>query len=309
MEIQNILLEGLRKHNQKNTLETLGDRSQYVGSSDIGYCLKQACLSKINPNEALSLKQLLVFERGHLAEKILENALQAENIAFETQKTIRGAGEYDFIQTHIDFYLPHEDMIIEVKTSNSIPEHPYDAWIQQIQLQMGIGGIKKAKILCFDLNTGQIREYGAFDFNPSVFQLCASRAKQIFAFLKEEKILPKGEIGTLCSYCSFRTQCTEFTAQAQEVDETIAQKVENLKILQTQHKEADNRIKAEKQNLLEFCQNANITKIVSDNASLSVISTAGKTFLDNEKIKEIIPEDMLHLFLKQGQSYKSLKIT
>lgn len=56
-EILSILTHGLAVCSQKHTTTTLGDRSRYVGMSDIGKaadCLRAAVAGKVYPSEALT---------------------------------------------------------------------------------------------------------------------------------------------------------------------------------------------------------------------------------------------------------------
>ena len=58
------LTKNLRKAVKLDTESSLGDRSTYVGASDVTSCLRKAYLSKIQPVEH-SLEQMIIFERGH----------------------------------------------------------------------------------------------------------------------------------------------------------------------------------------------------------------------------------------------------
>ena len=49
----------------KETASSLGDRSKYIGASDIGGCLRKSFLSKQQKTE-YDIAQHIVFERGHL---------------------------------------------------------------------------------------------------------------------------------------------------------------------------------------------------------------------------------------------------
>lgn len=59
-EILSILTQGLAVCSQKHTAATLGDRSRYVGMSDIGKaadCLRAAVASKVYPAEDPGIRQ------------------------------------------------------------------------------------------------------------------------------------------------------------------------------------------------------------------------------------------------------------
>ncbi len=112
----NFLESGIKAFSKKNTMETLGDRSAYVGSSDIGQCPRKAFLTKTQPTEA-SFQQELVFLRGHMAENVIRCGLQGGNIPFEEQVEVAGEGDYAFIKTHIDFVVSmgNESVLLSAK--------------------------------------------------------------------------------------------------------------------------------------------------------------------------------------------------
>ena len=72
----NHITAGLAKARQHHTANSLGDRSTYVGASDIGHCPRKAVLEKIAPKDP-DLATLIRFARGHLAEEIIAEALSA----------------------------------------------------------------------------------------------------------------------------------------------------------------------------------------------------------------------------------------
>jgi len=63
MDIHKTLLASLQKLARQHTEETLGNRSDYLGASDIGYCPRKVILEKINPSEH-DLATLLRFQRN-----------------------------------------------------------------------------------------------------------------------------------------------------------------------------------------------------------------------------------------------------
>ena len=79
MDIQTTLLTSLRKLAEQHTIETLGDRRDYLGASDIGYCPRKIILEKIHPGEH-DLATLLRFQRGHMAEDIIARALYQPSV-------------------------------------------------------------------------------------------------------------------------------------------------------------------------------------------------------------------------------------
>ena len=102
MDIQTTMLTSLRTLAEQHTVETLGDRSEYLGASDIGYCPRKVILEKIHPSEH-DLATLLRFQRGHMAEDIIARAFTAAGYSnFEQQMEIVLPGDVP-LKAHIDF--------------------------------------------------------------------------------------------------------------------------------------------------------------------------------------------------------------
>ena len=64
------LQAALQQLASQQTAATLGDRSTYLGASDIGACPRKTILGKLQPPEA-DLITLLRHRRGHMAEEIV----------------------------------------------------------------------------------------------------------------------------------------------------------------------------------------------------------------------------------------------
>lgn len=125
----------------QQTLETLGDRAAYLGASDIGACPRKTILSKLNPPEA-DLVPLLRFRRGHMAEDIVAAAFTAADFSnFKRQVEVCYAGDVP-VSAHIDFVFISEARktmaVLEVKSPETMPTHPYGSWESQLYLQMGL---------------------------------------------------------------------------------------------------------------------------------------------------------------------------
>ena len=52
----------------------LGNRSEYIGASDVGQCPRKTIMGKLFP-QPITIEQQIVFERGHLAENIVHESL------------------------------------------------------------------------------------------------------------------------------------------------------------------------------------------------------------------------------------------
>lgn len=140
-----VIRQGLEYCNVQNTNTFLGDRSSYVGVSDIAkylQCPRAAILGKTN-DTVLSLGQLLMFQRGHWFEAGLGEALSSIGLKFIPQLEISIKYKGTPIKAHLDFTLvwnkPYPAIrILEIKSMDKIPVAPYEAHENQIQTQVSI---------------------------------------------------------------------------------------------------------------------------------------------------------------------------
>ncbi|MFA6716882.1 MAG: hypothetical protein WCS27_16000, partial [Victivallaceae bacterium] len=110
MGLMSQVARGLLKHGECHTAKQLGDRSKYVGLSDIGKgteCLRSAVAGKVFGNQHPSadkimnwyrdqeydkvmaaLKKQLILQRGHWFEAGIEQVFEANKAKFFTQLEI-----------------------------------------------------------------------------------------------------------------------------------------------------------------------------------------------------------------------------
>lgn len=307
----NFLENGIKAFSKKNTIETLGDRSTYVGSSDIGQCPRKAFLHKTMPVEA-SFQQELVWMRGHMAETIVANGLSGGSASFETQVEVAGEGDYAFIKTHIDFVadMGSESIVIECKSTNAIPQEPYLSWILQVQLQMGLlrkrKKVERGIIAVINLNTGLLE---AFDipYSEEMFQMALSRAKNLWDALTTKQE-PQGETGNLCSFCAYKATCPVLHKGADSLPEELEQDALRYAELQKASKEAQKEADGLKSKLMDFMSATNTKKVQVQDLSLSYTLMKGRVGVDSKALAEQHPE--IYEALKTvGKDYGMLRIS
>ena len=152
---------------EKSAKKFIGGRSNTVGASDIGGCLRKSYLGKIhNDIENEPFGSLIKMERGSIAEVIVAKGLASAGI--ETFDQVRLTHpDYEEYVCHIDFLLKGEDSlhILEVKTTNLEISEPYESWVLQVVFQMSLlklnypGFTITASVLALDLNSGWSEEF------------------------------------------------------------------------------------------------------------------------------------------------------
>lgn len=200
------LAKGLLRHGVHETATQLGDRSQYVGLSDVGKgveCMRSAVAGKLGLGKRATelsvmdwyqqgkfeqiyaaLKKQLVLQRGHWLESGIANALQANGTNMLCQLEIATQYKGVPIKAHLDFALvwgwPQPTVrILELKSTERIPESLYTAYETQLYGQLGF------LVECWNQHVFSMRdEHGAVVFEKLTFP---QAVKRVFGFPFPEK--------------------------------------------------------------------------------------------------------------------------
>ncbi len=245
----------------QQTVETLGDRTTYLGASDILACPRKTILAKLQPPEA-DLVTLLRFRRGHMAEDIVAAAFTAAGFTnFRRQVEVRYRGDVP-IMAHIDFVFVSEARktmaVLEVKSPETMPTDPYGSWESQLYLQMGLLAdnfpdyrVEKGAILAVNFGEHGMQLFNGYTPQTTIYEGLLERATAIWkdyqSYAAGELTTPVMEAGPLCGYCPFLADCPKFAAD--EVRE-LAESVEILLELQREQKNLETEIALRKNNLL-----------------------------------------------------------
>ncbi|MCF8036808.1 MAG: hypothetical protein K9K62_08040 [Desulfobacteraceae bacterium] len=243
---QDSIRQGLAKAQQQETSLNLGDRTAYVGASDIGQCTRKAILSKTSPR-APSLQDLIRFARGHLAEEILASALQ--DVRPERQVELSADIPYCWACHWWDFYTPAEpahcpncgnpihlvpikahcdfvfddDLVLECKSSPLVGIQ--DSWEMQLQTQMllyehCLQKSSQGVILVMDLAGGALQITDPYVLDPNKVGDIIRRAITIWKGVVEASSAPdpesldlKTEPGPLCGWCEYLGTCPAFKGE------------------------------------------------------------------------------------------------
>lgn len=137
--------QGLYLASVQNTNATLGDRSSYVGLSEIAKyaeCPRAAVMNKLQ-NPKAGMARLLATQRGHWFENGIKSALTSANLNHIHQLEINANRKTGNIKAHLDFTLVWENpvkavRILEVKSTERIPDEPWASHVLQAQGQVNL---------------------------------------------------------------------------------------------------------------------------------------------------------------------------
>jgi len=208
----------------KSNSSHLGDRSQYIGASDISGCPRKAVLSRQAPSQHSPTTQLR-FAWGHLSQELFSRLFELGRLKFIEEVEIIHP-QNPRIRCHIDFLFKGKDgryHVVEKKATKDIPAEPYQSWVDQLQFQMGMlkrfyveakncvigGSVLAASPLPKEdpksLVNG-VKEFNSFTPNDLVFDHLMKKADHILAAIdgKEEA---RCEPSLLCGTCPYNSNC------------------------------------------------------------------------------------------------------
>lgn len=156
-----LLARGLLSYAKDETLRQLGDRSRYIGMSDIGKgmeCIRSAVagkagmLPKPDTKDLLAmssteiyqtLERQLILQRGHWLEAGIEKALSVTGINLVPQLEISINWNDIPIKAHLDFTLiwggkKPAVRILELKSNEQVPDLLYTSYEAQLYGQAGL---------------------------------------------------------------------------------------------------------------------------------------------------------------------------
>jgi CRISPR-associated exonuclease Cas4 len=237
----------------------LGDRSLYIGASDIGNCPRKVVLGKRQP-VTHDTRTLLRFSRGHLVEDLLANIFTAGGARFEREAETVHPNEP--FRAHLDFLFGERRgrtplHILEVKSVSGIPGEPYPSWVDQLYFQIGMlteahpGRRVTGSILSLDLNAGEYREFDEFAHQEGIYSILLDKGRHMASALRGETE-PRTETGVLCGFCDQRGDCPAFSCDSVSIPADVADLAERYLVTNTTKGEAEKELKQIKEQIVAF---------------------------------------------------------
>ncbi len=307
ISFEEFAIENFLKTINQESKESLGDRSKYIGASDVGGCPFKAIKEKLEKPE-YSFEKHIVFQRGHIAEELV--AKMINGVPFERQVEVKGEIDNFPLIAHLDFLIKgkNRSVIIEAKTVSAPTDEPYESWILQVQFQMGLlmNEIQnedhqiEAYVVAIDINKGWYKIF-KIDFNDDLFLMALNKATHLVdCLLNGAK--PKAIIQNYCSSCPFVQECPKQGCFASELPENFKQDLKDIK----EHKTQEKIIKQKEDQLKEYLINTGLEKAKIDDEDLSVVITCKESVsnrFDTTAFRKEHPE-LATLYTKESSSYR-----
>lgn len=311
MSLQQFFDTAIQELNRSASLP-LGDRTLYIGASDIGNCPRKVVLGKRQP-KTHDTRTLLRFTRGHLAEDLLADIFIAGGARFEREAEVVHMTEP--FRCHLDFLFGERRgqtplHILEVKSVSGIPTEPYSGWIDQLYFQIGMMTEAHPErritgsILSLDLNAGEYREFDGFANREDIYTLLLDKGRHMAAALRGETD-PRAETGVLCGYCDHRGDCPSFSCDPVPIPADVAQLAQRYIETNTTKGEAENALKQIKEQIVAFTGNRFRGQT---NEFAILVSTIGPSETVDSKLLQSKYPDVFADVLKPKAGFTKLEV-
>lgn len=282
----------------KETSKHLGNRSLYVGGSDVGQCLRKAMLGKTT-DPSHDKKTLLRFLRGHAVQDLFAKIFTAGKSPFQEEVEVVHPDK-PYIKVHIDFLFTGNKRlyVVEMKSVGGIPEKPYSSHRNQLALQMGLLRLItppdvsiEGCILYVDINAGDWRVCNGYNFSSTEMQVLykesESRAEKIWQALEVNQE-PETEPSFLCGYCDFRSSCTEHQLPEVKLPDDVLSAAKRYQELTAEKKEIEKKLDNLKLDILGYTGDS--FRGTADGIEIVAVTVKPSVTVDSEKLKMLYSE-------------------
>ena len=321
-----IALQSRMEQNQR-----LGDRTQYVGASEIGSCLRRVVSSKLYPEQfdQASMGRML-------AGKALENeVVQLVRIALKGR--LRNTGRVQLNLQHQTLpFQAHPDGIalggidgldgegiLEVKTASSstfqrfLKEGLPTQYLDQVQAQMGLSGLSWALLVLVSRENLADQTTFTIRFNPEHYARLEERASKAASVLADNNILT-GLYGEpdrgFCYSCPYSRNCESFCAlreagQRGEIPEVtrlqLECQIEELNSLESISGPMQDRISELRDQVKTALISSGASKVVLDNGTVQMVESS-RTSFDSKSLQREAPD--LYSRFQKTSTFSTLRI-
>ena len=307
----------------------LGDRTKYIGASEIGgSCLRRVVYSKLYPEpfDNASMGRMV-------AGKALENeVVQLVRIAMNGRIRNTGRVQLDLqhptlpFRAHPDGRIIGEenDGVLEVKTASSSTYRRFQSeglpsnYISQVQGQMGLSKLSWALVVVVSReNLAEMAQF-TIRFDPEHFAQLEKRATLAAAALQDVNLLDQLEGETengFCHTCPYSDHCSAFQTKREagkrgEIPEVTRLQMEcaleELSELESMSGPAQERIAELRDQVKAALLNSGASKVLLDNGTVQMVESS-RTSFDSKSLQREAPDHYSRF--QKTSTFSTLRIT
>jgi len=327
-----LALQSRMEQNQR-----LGDRTKYIGASEIGTCLRRVVCSKLQPEpfDQASMGRML-------AGKAIENeVVQLVRVALNGRLRNTGRVQLDLQHPTLPFHAHPDgriiggfdgldgDGVLEVKTasastfkrfqSDGLPQN----YIDQVQAQMGLsGGLLWALVVL--VSRENLAEMTTFTirFDAEHYARLEERAERVMHVFTSgvtpyniQDELPGEPDRGFCHTCPYSASCAIYQAQREagkrgEIPEVtrlqLECQLEELASLESIAEPAQERISELRDQVKTALQISGASKVLLENGIVQIVESS-RTSFDSKALQRESPD--LYSRFQKTSTFSTLRIT
>jgi len=316
--------------------QRLGDRTQYIGASEIGTCLRRVICSKLQPEpfDHASMGRML-------AGKAMENeVVQLVRVALNGRLRNTGRVQLDLKHPTLPFHAHPDgriiggfdglegDGVLEVKTaststfkrflSDGLPQN----YIDQVQAQLGLSGLLWGLVVM--VSRENLSEMTTFTlrFDPKHYARLEERAEKAMRVLTSDvspyniqEELPGEPDRGFCHTCPYSAQCAIYQGQREagkrgEIPEVtrlqLECQVEEIASLESISGPMQERVTELRDQVKVALQDSGAGKVLLKNGIVQIMESSRTSF--DSKAFQLESPDLYSRFQKTS-TFSTLRIT
>lgn len=191
---------------------------KYIGASGIGHpCVRKIWYEYHKPEKAE--KPIARSERnlmlGHKIEELVIQLFKMAGIEVLRPDQKFCDSELEYLQGHVDGILPHENMVLEIKSCKDSSfklfkkkglKEWWGAYYPQVQCYLAFTNLPRALVIAFNKDNAELHSE-IVNFDPECYQNIRNKAKSIYAATSEPPRLSENPAWFQCGMCKFKKYC------------------------------------------------------------------------------------------------------
>ena len=128
----------------------------------------------------------------------------------------------------------------------------------------------------------------------------------------QEKQLPEGKETPLCSWCKFRYLCDKYKDEKKPASIVSSVSMAEAALMWKEGKsafdEAEAKMEQAKATFLKYAKDNKVDKFTTNGLTVGYYGTRQNPYLDQKKLKELVPETVIKMCTKDGKTWEDIRI-
>lgn len=214
MNVADLITFTLPELDKQNSEEELGDRTKYIGGSDMNLvCPRHILMQKLDPSDH-DIETHLRFQRGRYWEQMISVVLEANDVNFEREVEVVHPDDERLV-AHLDYVIINdEEKYMYYKEAKAPGYRIYDSkWDNQLQWGMNLLHLNYPDYTIFGnciINDGTVFEFPTQQPNEKWFENMVTKAQHVLDGIENSNEVRCEYDPAQCAFCNYHDDCPIF---------------------------------------------------------------------------------------------------